>query len=72
MAISDPEIKVAPAVSTFMSIPRKMLINGQWVEAATSKTFPVYNPATGQIMAHVAEGEKEDIERAVQAARTGL
>ncbi len=69
MAISDPEIKVAPAVSTFMSIPRKMLINGQWVEAATGKTFPVYNPATGQVMAHVAEGEQEDIERAVQAAR---
>lgn len=69
MAVSDAEIKIAPAVNAFMSIPRKMLINGQWVEAATGKTFPVYNPATGQVMAHVAEGEKEDIERAVQAAR---
>jgi len=46
-----------------------LLIDGQWVEAASGKTFPVYNPATGQVMAHVAEGEKEDIDRAVRAAR---
>ena len=46
-----------------------MLIDGQWVEAASGKTFPVYNPATGQVMAHVAQGEKEDIDRAVRAAR---
>jgi len=46
-----------------------LLIDGQWVEAASGKTFPVYNPATGQVMAHVAQGEKEDIDRAVRAAR---
>src|ERR1700688_1941102 len=69
MAVSDVEIKIAPAVNAFMSIPRKMLINGQWVEAAAGKTFPVYNPATGEVMAHVAEGDKEDIDRAVRAAR---
>ncbi len=69
MAVSDVEIKVAPEVTQFMGTPKKLLIDGKWVEAASGKTFPVYNPATGQVMAHVAEGEKEDIDRAVQAAR---
>ncbi len=39
-----------------------MLINGKWVEAASGKTFPTYNPATGEILAHVAEGDREDID----------
>ncbi len=56
-------------VSTFVAVPRKMLIGGQWVEAASGKTFPTYNPATGEALADVAEGDKEDIDRAVRAAR---
>ncbi len=55
--------------SSFLSSPRKMLINGEWVESASGKTFPVYNPATGEEMIQVAEGDKEDINRAVAAAR---
>jgi phenylacetaldehyde dehydrogenase len=39
------------------------------VAAASGKTFPVYNPATGSILAQVAEADKEDVNRAVQAAR---
>ena len=46
-----------------------MLIDGAWVEAASGKTFPVYDPATEEVIAHVAEGDTEDIERAVRAAR---
>ncbi len=56
----------------FLSSPRKMLINGRWVEAASGKTFPTYNPATGEELAQVAEGDKEDIDRAVKAARTAF
>jgi len=56
-------------VQEFIGKPRKMFINGKWVEAASGKTFPVYNPATGEVMAQVAEGDREDIERAVKAAR---
>jgi phenylacetaldehyde dehydrogenase len=69
MAISDAEVKISPEVHQFIAQPRKMLIDGQWVDAASGKTFPVYNPATGEVMAHVAEGDKEDIDRAVRAAR---
>jgi len=56
-------------VQEFLGTPRKMFVNGKWVEAASGKTFPVYNPATGEVMAKVAEGDREDIDRAVKAAR---
>lgn len=48
---------------------KKMFIGGQFVEAVSNKTFPTYNPANNQILAYVAEGEKEDIDRAVACAR---
>jgi len=56
-------------VQEFLDKPRKMFIDGTWVEAASGKTFPTYNPATGEVMAQVAEGDREDINRAVKAAR---
>jgi phenylacetaldehyde dehydrogenase len=49
-----------------------MLINGKWVDAVSGKTFPTYNPATGEVLANVAEGDKEDINRAVAAARAAF
>ncbi|HVH79665.1 MAG TPA: aldehyde dehydrogenase family protein, partial [Stellaceae bacterium] len=48
---------------------KRMLINGEWVRAASGKTFESRNPATGELLAIVAEGDKEDIDRAVAAAR---
>ena len=53
----------------FLSEPKKMLIGGHWVAAASGKTFEVINPATEEVVGHVAEGEAEDIDRAVAAAR---
>jgi acyl-CoA reductase-like NAD-dependent aldehyde dehydrogenase len=49
--------------------PVKMLIRGQWVESASGKTFETIDPSSGQVLARVAEGEREDINRAVAAAR---
>ncbi|MBR1154879.1 aldehyde dehydrogenase family protein [Bradyrhizobium sp. JYMT SZCCT0428] len=48
---------------------KKMLIDGQWVDAASGKKFETHNPATGELLATVAEGDAEDINRAVAAAR---
>jgi len=48
---------------------KRLLIDGQWVEAASGKTFDSINPATGEVLARVAEGDAEDIDRAVGAAR---
>ncbi|WVZ11335.1 hypothetical protein V8G54_015865 [Vigna mungo] len=45
------------------------LINGRFVDAASGKTFPAYDPRTGEVIANVAEGDAEDINRAVSAAR---
>src|SRR5215510_11191975 len=69
MAQSSTMPSVAPEVQAFVSTPRRMLIDGSWVEAASGKAFSVYDPATEEIIAHVAEGEVEDIDRAVRAAR---
>jgi aldehyde dehydrogenase (NAD+) len=49
--------------------PKRMLIDGKWVEAASGKTFETINPSTGEVLAAVAEGDSEDIDRAVEAAR---
>jgi phenylacetaldehyde dehydrogenase len=69
MAVSTLEVEVDPQVASFIATPRKMLINGKWVEAVEGKTFPTYNPATGEVLARVAEGTAADIDRAVKAAR---
>ena len=49
--------------------PKRLLIDGKWREAASGKTFDSINPATGELLAKVAEGDAEDIDRAVEAAR---
>ena len=46
-----------------------MLIDGKWVPAVSGKTFESRNPATGQLLANVAEGDAADINLAVAAAR---
>ena len=62
----------ADKASNFVSKPRNMLINGKWVEAASGKTFATFNPATGEVLAHIAEGDREDIDRAVKSARAAF
>ncbi len=59
-------IQLEDKVTDFITKPRKMFINGKWVEAASGKTFPTYDPATGEVLAQVAEGDREDIDRAVR------
>jgi phenylacetaldehyde dehydrogenase len=56
-------------VETFIGTPRQLFINGQWTDAASGKTFETPDPATGETLARIAEGDAEDINRAVLAAR---
>ncbi len=51
---------------------KKLLINGQWVDASGGKTVPVINPATEEIIAEVASATREDVDAAVRAARAAL
>ena len=49
--------------------PKGLLIDGQWVQAASGKTFTSSNPATGEVIASLAEADAIDVDRAVAAAR---
>jgi phenylacetaldehyde dehydrogenase len=57
------------SVEEFTATPRQLFIDGKWVDAASGKTFETPDPSTGDALARVAEGDAEDIERAVKAAR---
>ena len=65
-------VTVDQTVAQFVGSPRQLFINGQWTAAASGKTFETPNPATGATLASVAEGDAEDIDRAVQAARAAF
>src|SRR5208283_3826436 len=69
MATAVRTMQMDSRVQEFVGKPRKMFIAGKWVDEASGKTFPSYNPATGEVLAKVAEGDREDIDRAVKAAR---
>jgi phenylacetaldehyde dehydrogenase len=69
MRTATVEIPIHQQVITFVGAPRKMLVGGKWLEAASEKTFPTYNPATGEVLAQVAEGNSADVDKAVTAAR---
>jgi phenylacetaldehyde dehydrogenase len=55
--------------AVFLATPRRLLIDGHWVEAAAGKTFDVRDPSSDQVIARVALGERADVDRAVAAAR---
>ena len=50
----------------------QLLINGQWQPAASGKTIPVHNPATGAVIGQLAHAGKEDLDRALAAAEKGF
>jgi aldehyde dehydrogenase (NAD+) len=56
--------------SSFLdSKPKRLLINGEWVDSGSGETFATINPATGDVLAKLAEGNATDVDRAVAAAR---
>lgn len=50
----------------------KLFINNRFVDAKSGKTFTTVNPTTGKVLAHVAEGDKYDVDLAVEAARKAV
>jgi len=63
----DP--RVSHTTADFVSRRHQLYIDGRFVPAASGKQFPVYNPATGEVITEVPEAEAEDVNRAVAAAR---
>ncbi len=72
MATIPVDSRITSKTAEFFSRQHRMLIDGRFVLAASGKTFPVYNPATGEVVAHVPEAEEEDVNRAVTAARNAF
>src|SRR2546430_4858603 len=62
----DEDLEVA---SFLKGQPKKLFIGGRWVDATGGKTFETVDPATGEVLALVAEAGAEDVDRAVAAAR---
>ena len=56
----------------WLALQHGMLINGEWVPAASGETFPTLNPATGEALCDVPAGAATDIDRAVRAARAAF
>ena len=50
----------------------KMLIDGEWMDSSSGKTFETVNPATGLPITSVAEGDEVDIDAAVSSARAAF
>ena len=60
-------------VSRFLDAgPKRLLIDGEWVDTAASETFETLDPATGQTLAAVARAKEADVDKAVAAARAAL
>ena len=55
MAVATKPQSKNKRVAEFLSSPRKLFINGQWVASASGKTFAAVNPATGDELVQVAE-----------------
>jgi len=55
--------------AVFLEQDKRMLIDGDWVQARHGRTLEVYDPARGEVIDHVPAGDAEDIDLAVAAAR---
>jgi phenylacetaldehyde dehydrogenase len=75
MPINAPEYRqvvaeeVSRKVDAFLAQPLRLLIGGQWLEAASGETAETVNPATGEPLARFALGGRQDVDLAVRAAR---
>src|ERR1035438_7046571 len=68
-----PYMATAVAVESPVRVTAtKLLINNQWVNSASGKTFPTINPSTGEEICQISEADAPDVDRAVKAARAAF
>jgi phenylacetaldehyde dehydrogenase len=68
-APNKTQSRISPGITAWLDRPKRNLIAGRWVPSATGKVFDVFNPADGSVLARVPDSDREDINRAVAAAR---
>lgn len=67
--MSQLAVNLHEKVEKFLQGTKKLYVNGAFIESASGKTFKTPNPATGETLTIVAEAGREDIHKAVVAAR---
>jgi len=65
-------LEIRKEIQEFLKSPKKLYINGEFVESVSQKTFSTPNPATGEVLANVYEADAADIDLAVKAARAAF
>jgi phenylacetaldehyde dehydrogenase len=63
------DARLGDAAASFVRGKQQMLIDGKFAGASSGKSFPVYNPANGEVICEVPEGDHVDVDKAVHAAR---
>ncbi|WP_093039392.1 aldehyde dehydrogenase family protein [Roseovarius azorensis] len=66
---TSTETKMSEKVTTFLARKHGLFIDGDWLPAVSGKVFDSFDPGTGRVIAQVPEGDAEDIDLAVKAAR---
>ncbi|HJW15349.1 MAG TPA: aldehyde dehydrogenase family protein [Thermoanaerobaculia bacterium] len=61
-----------PEATSSLNLQTDLFINGEFVPSVSGRRFPATNPATGDRLAEVAEAGREDLDRAVAAARAAF
>ena len=69
MDAATAQAQLGNAAKSFLAGKHQLLIDGKSVEAKSGKKFDVFDPATGQAVAAVAEADAADVDEAVKAAR---
>ncbi|MDJ0694901.1 MAG: aldehyde dehydrogenase family protein [Mastigocoleus sp. MO_167.B18] len=65
------------AIATTSKLPiqihaTKLLINNEWVDSTSGRTFETINPANGEVICQVAQADAVDVDKAVKVARTAF
>ena len=64
---------VGKPAEVFLSVrTHKLLVNGQWVNSTSKQTFETCDPATGEVLGKIQQGNAEDIDAAVSSARAAF
>jgi acyl-CoA reductase-like NAD-dependent aldehyde dehydrogenase len=63
---------LSPAAREFVDAPHRLLIGGEWVDAADGRTFETVDPATGEAICEVAHAGADDVRVAAEAARAAF
>lgn len=72
MTLAATETPLSSSIQQFLGTERAMLVDGKFIPALSGRTSPTLNPATGEPLSQIPDGQKEDIDIAVKAARNAF